>query len=121
MAKRVRRAGSGAGVVVRPKRDDAADADVEIVRANVERENFAEPGFVSLYVNDTQVQISPWDVRMIFGEIADPATKERPTVRVKSLGEVRMSPQHAKRLVKILARLLVGYEKRFGVIPQPPD
>ena len=92
-----------------------------IVRANVQRELATSPTFVSLYTNDTQLQSSPWDFRFIFGEIARPATEKHRTALINQLGEVRMSPQHAKRVAKILDEQLEGYEKRFGLIPQPTD
>jgi hypothetical protein len=93
----------------------------EIVRANVSRTVSESPTFASLYTNDTQLQITPWDVRLIFAVISQPATKDRPEVQVQTVGEVRMSPQHAKRIAQILVRQLARYESQFGVIPQPPD
>ena len=92
----------------------------DIVRANVRREVFRSPSFVSLYANDTQVQTSPWDVRLIFGEIEDVA-KDPPTVNIKQGGEVRMSPQHAKRVVMLLIQQLRNYEETIGPIPLPKE
>lgn len=98
-----------------------ADAGREIVRANVARETYTSPTFVSLYSNDTQVQVSPWDFRLIFGEITDPPTMKSLLVRVKMTGEVRMSPQHAKRLATVLGRQVKRYEETFGEIVQPVE
>ncbi|HEV8641379.1 MAG TPA: DUF3467 domain-containing protein [Methylomirabilota bacterium] len=98
--------------------DSGADA---IVRANVKRTIVFAPNFISLYTNDTQVQVSPWDVRLIFGEISEPPTSERPEVVIKATGEVRMSPQHAKRILQILADTLATYERSVGPIPLPVD
>ena len=92
-----------------------------IIRANVNREIVESPAFVSLYANDTQIQLSAWDVRMIFGVISEPATNERPTIIVKTVGEVRMSPQHAKKIAMILINQLRNYETSVGVIPLVPD
>lgn len=91
----------------------------KIVRANVNRKVEKSPTFVSLYSNDTQVQVSPWDVRLIFGVIAEAATVEQPTVTVETLGEVRMSPQHAKVVAAILIGQLKIYEESLGKIPIP--
>jgi hypothetical protein len=91
----------------------------DIVRANVSREETTSPSFVSLYANDTQIQVSPWDVRLIFGEISQPATPERPTNVIKQTGEVRMSVQHAKVVVTLLFRALKNYEETIGPIPIP--
>jgi len=79
------------------------------------------PGFVSLYTNDTQIHTTPWDIRLIFGEIAEGPTKERPSVRIKATGEVRMWPQHAKRIVAILLKQFQQYESKYGPIPKVGD
>ena len=94
---------------------------IQVVRANVERREVDSPTFASLYTNDTQLQLSPWDVRLIFGVISTPRTAAKPTVEITRVGEVRMSPQHAKKVTEILLSQLVGYEKQFGPIPQPKD
>jgi hypothetical protein len=65
--------------------------------------------------------LSPWDVRLIFGEISQPATIERPINVITLTGEVRMSPQLAKRVTTILDDQLRKYEQINGPIPQPPD
>ncbi len=88
-----------------------------IIRANLNRETVTAPNFASLYANDTQVQVTPWDIRLIFGEITEPPTEDRPTVVVKLTGEVRMSPQHAMKLAMILLGQLKQYEQAFGQIP----
>lgn len=93
--------------------------DLKIVRANVHREIVTSPAFVSLYANDTQVQVTPWDIRLIFGVIAEPATQDRQTVVVQTVGEVRVSPQHAKAFALILLRQLKLYEDNVGPIPLP--
>ena len=93
----------------------------EIVRAkNVQRELINSPTFVSLYTNDTQIQVTPWDVRLILGEITN-VIPSPDSVTVKLNGEVRMSPQHAKRIVQILTSQIALYEKNIGPLPLPPD
>ncbi len=82
------------------------------------------PNFVSLYTNDTQVQLTPWDIRMTFGEISGARAGEpgeQSTIQIKTTGEVRMSPQHAKKLAEVLAKQIQVYEKNVGVISMPPD
>lgn len=105
----------------RRKPTDEQPTKPQIVRANIERETITPEGFVSYYANDTQLQITPWDVRFVFGVIEEPPNAERKTIKVKSLGEVRMSPQHAKRVAMILVQQLKAYEEGIGPIPQPPD
>ena len=96
-----------------------ADTPPSIVRANANRHVVVSPAFVSLYSNDTQLQMTPWDVRLIFLEITDPPTADDPVVTVKVTGEVRMSPQHAKKVVSILEAQLRRYEETIGPIPDP--
>jgi hypothetical protein len=98
---------------------EAAPTEPQIVRANVNRQEVTSPTFVSIYANDISVQVSPWDVRLILGEIFQGPSDENPNVIVRQLGEVRVSPQLAKRVVSILIEQLRGYENRFGPIPQP--
>ena len=83
----------------------------------IKREETRSPAFFSAYTNDVQVQTSPWDMRMIFGEIATPATTQVHRVVINQLGEVRMSPQLAKTVAMIMVKQLRVYESRFGPIP----
>ena len=80
-----------------------AVADAEPGRTEVKRQITKAPTFVSLYANDVQVQISPWDVRLIFGEIGDiifdPAT---PIMNITQVGDLRISPQLAKKLITVM-------------------
>lgn len=99
----------------------SASSGPPIARANLNREVIVSPDFVTLYANDTQMQVTPWDVRLIFGQISDIPTKENPTAVIKRVGEVRMSPQHAKTVVRILSAQLDSYEQNIGPIPQPKD
>ncbi len=57
---------------------------------------------------------------MILGEIGS-APGTPPVVSVEEFGQIRMSPQLAKKLTMILAQQLQTYEEKFGVIPGPKD
>jgi len=92
-----------------------------IIRATVNRAVVISPTFASLYSNDTQIQTTPWDIRLIFGQIHEVPTEERPTIVINQVGEVRMSPQHAKKIATLLLEQLQGYESKVGPIPQPKD
>jgi hypothetical protein len=88
--------------------------------AKKRREVIQSPEFVSLYANDTQVQLSFWDMRLIFGLITTTAAEEEnQVIQIKTVGEVRMSPQHAKRVAMILIQQLKRYEETIGPIPVP--
>ena len=95
--------------------------ETAVVRANVNRQTVVSDGFVSIYANDTQLQLSPWDVRLIFGVIDEVATQEKPFSIVKLLGEVRMSLHHAKKVAEILAAHIELYEKATGGQLAVPD
>jgi hypothetical protein len=73
--------------------------------------------FVSLYANDVQIHTSPWDMRIVLGEIADAEGGSSPSINVNQLGEVRISPQLAKKLVQIIYAQIQAYEQMFGQIP----
>ncbi|HUQ91440.1 MAG TPA: DUF3467 domain-containing protein [Bryobacteraceae bacterium] len=88
----------------------------ENARAMLSKRFTQSPDFFSVYANDVQLQTSPFDVRMILGEMGD-SDSGTATLQVKLLGEVRFSVELAKRLTQILAEQLRGYEERFGEIP----
>ena len=87
----------------------------------IKRETKRSPAFFSVYANDIQVQTSPWDMRIILGEIAKPAAAGDLVVSINQLGELRISVQLAKRLAVIMTRQIEAYEGRFGSIPLPPE
>ena len=93
----------------------------KVVRANLSRNTSIAQTFVSMYSNDTQIQVSPWDIRLVFGMITEPPSSNRPIIEVTSVGEVRMSPQHAKKVALILLKQLQNYEENIGPIPLPVD
>lgn len=101
--------------------ESAAPNLERVIRANINRRMVSSESFVSLYTNDSQVQITPWDFRLIFGLIANMPTAEDPSVLVNIIADVRMSPQHAKRLAMVLVQQVQNYEQNVGPIPQPAD
>lgn len=98
-----------------------AQPEVQIVRANVNRSVETSPDFVSIYANDAQIQLTPWDIRLILGVISNVPAEDQPTIIVRQLGEVRMSLPLAKRLVMILIGQLKHYEETVGPITLPTD
>jgi len=85
------------------------------------RETTKSPDFVSIYANDIQLQTSSWDLRMILGEVGDVSEGDPAVAQIKLIGELRMSPQLAKRLALILIEQLKRYEQQFGEIPGPKE
>ena len=68
------------------------------------------------YANNTQVTISPFDVRLSFGEIVK-VDLETAKLIVRLKASIAMSPQHAKAMMLLLKRQLDLYESKFGAIP----
>lgn len=89
-----------------------------VVRATANTNRVQSPSFVTLYTNDVSIITTPWDVCLHLGAIQGP---EGECVRVQQLGELRMSPQFAKKLTQILISQLREYEEALGPIPQPQD
>ena len=86
----------------------------------VKRDSVKSPNFISIYANDVQVQVTPWDIRLILGELTAPPTPDAPVAVITQLADLRMSLQLAKRLTSILIEQLKAYEQQFGEIPRLP-
>jgi hypothetical protein len=93
----------------------------KVVRANVNRRVEVSEGYVTLYANDAQIQMTPWDFRIILGQISGVPTEEDPGLLVRQIGDVRMSPQLTKKIVMILIGQLRHYEATIGPIAMPTD
>jgi hypothetical protein len=92
-----------------------------IVRGNVvNRQTTKSPSFASLYTNDIQIQTSPWDLRLIFGQLGE-VDAEKASAEILQVAEVRMSPQLAKRLAVIIEQQIQNYEATIGAVPLPPE
>lgn len=103
------------------KASNSPDVAEQPVRANAAtREHTRSPSFVSLYVNDVQLQTTPWDVRLTLGQIENVDVAEN-RAYITVLADVRLSPQHAKKLGEVLNGQIKNYEQNFGTIPQPKD
>ena len=74
-----------------------------------------DPQFRDVYANGSVVQLSPFDVTLVFMRNADFAGQ---AVQIDQVS-VAMSPQHFKALVKSLNETLVAYERSFGALNSP--
>jgi hypothetical protein len=91
-----------------------------VVRANINRLQLPRSAdFREYYANDTQIQVTPWDVRLMFGVITDSPDPE--AVAVQRVADVRLSLSHAKKIVEILAGQIKLYEARIGHIALPTE
>jgi|SRR5579863_3822422 len=88
----------------------------------VKRELKQSPDFRTLYANDIQVQTTPWDLRLTFGQMKAPTEPTAPPrIEVTEVSEVFMSPQLAKKMALIIIEQLRSYEEAVGEIPLPKE
>jgi Protein of unknown function (DUF3467) len=82
-------------------------------------ESVRSSSYVSIYSNSANLEVTPWDFKLIFGAIVRSETGKLP--KIENRLEVVMSPQHAKALLGIFASNVQEYEKQMGEIklPQP--
>lgn len=67
------------------------------------------------YANSCAFTVTIYEFLLQFGIKTDPKTD------AKALVNVRMSPQHAKVMARILAKNVKAYEKEVGPIYLPPQ
>src|SRR5690242_19045509 len=72
--------------------------------------------FCRFYANNAQIEVTPWDFRLIFGELINTGANK---LKVEQSVAIVMSPQHAKALLSILATNLREYEGKIGKIDLP--
>lgn len=101
------------------RRPLSVEAIPGVVRGNtaVRREQLST-NFVSLYINDVNVLVTPWDFRLRVGQLEGIENGE---ALVTVLADLRVSPAHLKRLVQVLGNQLEAYEAKIGPIPTLPD
>jgi hypothetical protein len=103
-------------LITEPADDSTPANQGKILRREVSK----APTFFSVYINDAQITSNPFDVRIVLGEVGDLSIEEAdPVANILLLGELRMSPQLAKKITVMLIQQLQAYEKKFGQIPQP--
>lgn len=73
--------------------------------------------FKDVYANSFNLETSLYDFKLLFGIIKRADDKE---VEIEQQVAVRMSPQHTKSVLRVLADNVKNYEDKFGkiVIPQ---
>lgn len=67
------------------------------------------------YTNAAKIQVSPWDLKMVFGQLAE---LDGEVVNDEQV-TVIMSPQHAKALLNHWITTIKSYESTFGAIDDP--
>jgi hypothetical protein len=89
----------------------------ELVKPELSLERERGADFRLIYSNNAQVITAYFDVSILFGEVLE-ANQTRVSIRDQVL--IRMSPEHAKSLNRLLTEQIAQYEERFGSIrPEP--
>lgn len=73
------------------------------------------PEHKSLYVNSSRMGISPYDVRMVVGQVIEVAEGQVN----EDHATIIMSPEHAKAFLRNLEKTIASYEETFGEIKDP--
>ena len=92
----------------------------EGLRVALNRREEMSADFVSLYANETQVAITPWDVCLRLGLLVEGGGGVNDTIVVSRLADVRMSLPHVKKLMEILTNVIEQYERQVGAVAMPP-
>lgn len=82
---------------------------------------FEEDDAPDFYVDSVRIAFGPYGFLLDLGlsGVADTPESEKPPT--KRLALVRMSPQHALILAKLLARNVARYEEKLGEIKLPEE
>lgn len=80
------------------------------------RQSTKADNFLSTYVNQAQVNVSPWDIKITLGVVE---SSDAQGINVIDVAEIRMSPLLARQLAGILSKQVDIFEKSFGKIPSP--
>jgi uncharacterized protein DUF3467 len=91
-------------------------ARVVIDRTNVPK----AANFVEIYANDTYIQTSPWDVRLMLGVLTELGPDQN-TPSPLRVADVRMSLHHAKKVAQLLTKQISQYERDHGPLILPGD
>jgi len=87
--------------------------------------NTRPDSFVNFYSNNVRVEVSPWDIKFIFGEVekAEVSADGRSISKlyVEDRARISMSPEHAKAFLNVLQKNIEQFEKQVGPIPTLPE
>ena len=100
--------------------ENAPSGDAKPVPAlkfeKVDKPAIKAPDFRMIYVNSTKMGLSPWDIRLILGQVVEEGGDQLH----QDMVTVVMSPQHAKAFSAAVAQTVATYEAQFGEIDLGP-
>jgi lambda repressor-like predicted transcriptional regulator len=85
--------------------------------AQEQLETVVSEKFSKIYANSVNLDMTPWDFSLIFGELK----KSGNTMIIEQNISIVMSPQHTKALANVLVTQVKEYERLIGEIKLPPQ
>src|SRR5438270_12732900 len=93
-----------------------------VPKSSVSHIEYVQPegGIIRVYANNVAIGTTPFDMRIIFGEVTDVGAETR-KVTIEQNVQVTMSWAEAKLVAKFIERHVQAYEKKNGTLttPQP--
>ncbi|MHB1815743.1 MAG: DUF3467 domain-containing protein [Steroidobacteraceae bacterium] len=77
--------------------------------------NRRAPDHKTVYSNVIRTGITPFDIRIVFGQVAEPIPGT-PAQQVEELATVIISPEEAKAMIPFLEQAVQVYEEQYGQI-----
>ncbi len=71
----------------------------------------------SIYSSSVRIWATPFEFVFVFGQL-DASVRADQMPRMKEVGQVSMSPQHAKAMARVLAGRVAQWEANHGEIPE---
>lgn len=97
-------------------KDKLNEVDWEKLKERPKTRSKAE-GFVSVYANSMNIEVTFNDFKLFFGEILE-ATQEKLVTEDRVV--ILMSPEQTKLVANVLVEQLATYEAVYGPIRKPP-
>jgi hypothetical protein len=77
------------------------------------------PAYASYYTNHLSAMTTAFDITFVLGRVMNTDSEGRS--HVEQVAQVTFSPQHAKALAELLAKVLERYESAHGHVKAEPN
>ena len=95
--------------------DELAKPKLDVSTFSTEIPVGQAPGFRVIYINSSRMAVSPWDVRIVVGQVVEAGSGQQN----QDEATLVMSPQHARQFLRSLEKTVNSYEEIFGPILDP--
>jgi hypothetical protein len=89
-----------------------------VLRKNRPIKRAKAPEYKTIYANNAEIQLTPWDFRIRLGQI-EQATEN--LLEIEDVAVIYMSPAHMKAFVDAATQNVAKYEALFGPILDPTE